>query len=189
MAGEGAGVACREDAELAALVSEFFSDGTSNQRKQQIERHLAEVRQQPDSWCRWVRLLEQPQASPGLLVFALTALQDAGPTLDQPARQAVCCALERLLLSPPGPQPAFVRNKLCQLLVGLACMGGPQEQAGFLDCILQVASCIPLLCCLTTFGGKTLLNLCQHSRLVIIQTDFETLVLALCFQCTVFSRV
>lgn len=138
MAGEGPGAACREDAELAALVSEFFSDGTSNQRKQQIERHLAELRQQPDSWCRWVRLLDQPQASPGLLVFALTALQDAGPTLDQAARQAVWCALERLLLSPPGPQPPFVRNKLCQLLVELACMGGPQEQAGFLDCILQL---------------------------------------------------
>ncbi|KAH9365417.1 hypothetical protein HPB48_017187 [Haemaphysalis longicornis] len=140
MAGEGPGAACREDAELAALVSEFFSDGTSNQRKQQIERHLAELRQQPDSWCRWVRLLDQPQASPGLLVFALTALQEAGPTLDQAARQAVWCALERLLLSPPGPQPPFVRNKLCQLLVGLACMGGPQEQAGFLDCILQTTS-------------------------------------------------
>lgn len=158
MAGEGPNVTCREDAELAGLVSEFFSDSTSNQRKQQIERHLAEVRQQPDSWCRWVRLLDQPQASPGLLVFALTALQDVSPTLDQPARQAVWCALERLLLSPSGPQPTFVRNKLCQLLVGLACMGGPQEQAGFLDCVLQL--CQP--------GGETL-----PLGLLLLQTTSE----------------
>ncbi|XP_075725040.1 exportin ellipsoid body open isoform X2 [Rhipicephalus microplus] len=129
------GALCQE---VGSLVNEFFRDGTSNQRKHEIECRLSELSRQEGSWRQWLRLL-CGNKDPGLLAFAFSALQDAISRrgLDLSARQELRSSLQHLLLS-AQQQPAYVRNKLSKLLVDLACVDWPHNEPGFFDDIAQL---------------------------------------------------
>ncbi|XP_077527585.1 exportin-6-A-like [Haemaphysalis longicornis] len=205
MAGEGPGAACREDAELAALVSEFFSDGTSNQRKQQIAASTPSSLSKNTTSLQWLRHFVLQKKHAALRVYAhwllknaqssdmtaatpisltpLVTLCGSGPpssaiwqncassrtagvdgcgywislkpvlgcwsllsrrfkrlaqrwTRQRARRSGVpwsgCCCLR---LAPSHPLCA---TSCANCLSGWRAWGGPQEQAGFLDCILQL---------------------------------------------------
>ncbi|KAL1478749.1 hypothetical protein MTO96_034861 [Rhipicephalus appendiculatus] len=129
------GALCQE---VGSLVNEFFRDGTSNQRKHEIECRLSELSWQEGSWRQWLRLL-CCNKEPGLLAFAFSALQDAisGHGLDLSARRELRSGLQHLLLS-AQQQPAYVRNKLSKLLVDLACVDWPHNEPNFFDDIVQL---------------------------------------------------
>lgn len=129
------GALCQE---VGSLVNEFFRDGTSNQRKHEIECRLSELSRQEGSWRHWLRLL-CCHKEPGLLAFAFSALQDAISRhyLDLPARQELRSSLQHLLLS-AQQQPAYMRNKLSKLLVDLACIDWPHNEPSFFDDIVQL---------------------------------------------------
>lgn len=129
------GALCQE---VGSLVNEFFRDGTSNQRKHEIECRLSELNRQEGSWRHWLRLL-CCHKEPGLLAFAFSALQDAisRQSLDLSARRELRSSLQHLLLS-AQQQPAYVRNKLSKLLVDLACVDWPHNEPSFFDDIVQL---------------------------------------------------
>lgn len=129
------GAMCQE---VQSLVNEFFRDGTSNQRKHEIECHLSELNRQEGSWRQWLQLV-CCRKEPELLAFAFSALQDAisGHSLDPSARRQLRSSLQHLLLS-SQQQSAFVRNKLSKLLVDLACIDWPHNEPSFFDDIVQL---------------------------------------------------
>lgn len=132
---------------LGALVNEFFSDSTSNQRKREIECQLAEVNQQDGIWLQWLQLVKS-QTQPELLAFAFSALQDtiAGFRLDKSARSHLRAELQFLLMSTQlleqPQQPPFVRKKAAKLLVDLGLIDWPHDEPQFFHNIRQLCQVV-----------------------------------------------
>lgn len=128
---------------VGALVNEFFSDSTSNQRKHAIECQLAELNRQEGSWIQWMQIV-RCQTQPELLAFAFSALQDsiAGHRLDKSARSQLRSELQFRLLSTEllaeKQQPIFVRRKVAKMLVDLGIIDWPHNEPDFFNEIWQL---------------------------------------------------
>lgn len=133
-----------EDASLRALESlmtEFFHDCTTNERKREIEELLNNFAQQVGAW-RFCLYFLSSTRNDYVMMYSLTVFENlinkmwlGVPSQD---KMEIRSCLPKLLLAHHKTLPYFIRNKLCKVIVDIGRQDWPMFYHDFFTNILQL---------------------------------------------------
>ncbi|XP_058296353.1 exportin-6 [Hylobates moloch] len=136
-------VAASEEASLRALESlmtEFFHDCTTNERKREIEELLNNFAQQIGAW-RFCLYFLSSTRNDYVMMYSLTVFENlinkmwlGVPSQD---KMEIRSCLPKLLLAHHKTLPYFIRNKLCKVIVDIGRQDWPMFYHDFFTNILQ----------------------------------------------------
>lgn len=122
-------------------MSEFFSPGTSNERKRQIEELLNQFSQTRDCWKQCLYFLSSTQ-NEYVMMFCLTVLENLinrqWMGFRASDKQEIRMLLNQYLLENHTKVPSFIRNKLVKLVVDIGRIDWPHFYPDFFSSILQL---------------------------------------------------
>ncbi|XP_037073807.1 exportin-6-like [Pollicipes pollicipes] len=126
---------------LEHLMNEFFAAGTTNSRKQQIEKALEEFSQQPAAWKNCL-LCIAGTSNPYVSMFCMTSLESVINKqwlgLRSEERAEIRGSLYRLCLERHHLLAPYLRNKAVKLVVDVARLSWPQFYPDFFSNIITL---------------------------------------------------
>lgn len=126
---------------LCALLTEFFGDHTSNERKREIEALLTNFGRQEGCWRQCLYFLAH-SSNQYVMMFSLNVLEETiGKRWIRMAAESkaeIRTTLQRFLLAKHREVAAFLRNKLCKLVVDIGRLDWPHFFPDFFSNILQL---------------------------------------------------
>ncbi|KAE8579138.1 hypothetical protein XENTR_v10023922 [Xenopus tropicalis] len=126
---------------LESLMSEFFHNGTSNERKREIESLLNNFAQQLGAWRFCFYFLSQSH-NDYVLMYSLSVFENLinKMWLGVPSQEKmeIRSSLPKLLLSQHKTLPSFICNKLCKVIVDMGRQDWPMFYHDFFTNILQL---------------------------------------------------
>ncbi|KAB0383001.1 hypothetical protein FD755_004918 [Muntiacus reevesi] len=133
-----------EEASLRALenlMTEFFHDCTTNERKREIEELLNNFAQQIGAW-RFCLYFLSSTRNDYVMMYSLTVFENlinkmwlGVPSQD---KMEIRSCLPKLLLAHHKTLPYFIRNKLCKVIVDIGRQDWPMFYHDFFTNILQL---------------------------------------------------
>ncbi|XP_037076040.1 exportin-6-like [Pollicipes pollicipes] len=131
---------------LEHLMNEFFAAGTTNSRKQQIEKALEEFSQQPAAWKNCL-LCIAGTSNPYVSMFCMTSLESVINKqwlgLRSEERAEIRGSLYRLCLERHHLLAPYLRNKAVKLVVDVARLSWPQFYPDFFSNIITASASEP----------------------------------------------
>ncbi|EEC15411.1 Exportin-6, putative, partial [Ixodes scapularis] len=126
---------------LCALLTEFFGDQTTNERKREIEGLLTNFGRQEGCWRQCLHFLVH-STNQYVMMFSLNVLEETigKRWIRMPAesKAEIRTTLQRFLLAKHREVAAFLRNKLCKLVVDIGRLDWPHFFPDFFSNILQL---------------------------------------------------
>lgn len=126
---------------LCALLTEFFGDQTTNERKREIEGLLTNFGRQEGCWRQCLHFLAH-STNQYVMMFSLNVLEETigKRWIRMPAesKAEIRATLQRFLLAKHREVAAFLRNKLCKLVVDIGRLDWPHFFPDFFSNILQL---------------------------------------------------
>ncbi|KAG8433210.1 hypothetical protein GDO86_017484 [Hymenochirus boettgeri] len=126
---------------LESLMSEFFHNGTSNERKREIESLLNNFAQQLGAWRLCFYFLSSSH-NDYVLMYSLSVFENLinKMWLGVPSseKMEIRSSLPKLLLSQHKSLPSFICNKLCKVIVDMGRQDWPMFYHDFFTNILQM---------------------------------------------------
>ncbi|KAL4686080.1 hypothetical protein H8959_001677 [Pygathrix nigripes] len=126
---------------LESLMTEFFHDCTSNERKREIEELLNNFAQQIGAW-RFCLYFLSSTRNDYVMMYSLTVFENlinkmwlGVPSQD---KMEIRSCLPKLLLAHHKTLPYFIRNKLCKVIVDIGRQDWPMFYHDFFTNILQL---------------------------------------------------
>ncbi|XP_036159045.1 exportin-6 isoform X5 [Myotis myotis] len=126
---------------LESLMTEFFHDCTTNERKREIEELLNNFAQQVGAW-RFCLYFLSSTRNDYVMMYSLTVFENlinkmwlGVPSQD---KMEIRSCLPKLLLAHHKTFPYFVRNKLCKVIVDIGRQDWPMFYHDFFTNILQL---------------------------------------------------
>ncbi|EPQ10243.1 Exportin-6 [Myotis brandtii] len=126
---------------LESLMTEFFHDCTTNERKREIEELLNNFAQQVGAW-RFCLYFLSSTRNDYVMMYSLTVFENlinkmwlGVPSQD---KMEIRSCLPKLLLAHHKTLPYFVRNKLCKVIVDIGRQDWPMFYHDFFTNILQL---------------------------------------------------
>ncbi|KAM6156221.1 exportin-6 isoform 1-T1 [Rhynchocyon petersi] len=126
---------------LESLMTEFFHDCTTNERKHEIEELLNNFAQQIGAW-RFCLYFLSSTRNDYVMMYSLTVFENlinkmwlGVPSQD---KMEIRSCLPKLLLAHHKTLPYFVRNKLCKVIVDIGRQDWPMFYHDFFTNILQL---------------------------------------------------
>ncbi|XP_015414991.1 PREDICTED: exportin-6 isoform X2 [Myotis davidii] len=126
---------------LESLMTEFFHDCTTNERKREIEELLNNFAQQVGAW-RFCLYFLSSTRNDYVMMYSLTVFENlinkmwlGVPSQD---KMEIRGCLPKLLLAHHKTFPSFVRNKLCKVIVDIGRQDWPMFYHDFFTNILQL---------------------------------------------------
>ncbi|XP_068823429.1 exportin-6 isoform X2 [Capricornis sumatraensis] len=126
---------------LESLMTEFFHDCTTNERKREIEELLNNFAQQIGAW-RFCLYFLSSTRNDYVMMYSLTVFENlinkmwlGVPSQD---KMEIRSCLPKLLLAHHKTLPYFVRNKLCKVIVDIGRQDWPMFYHDFFTNILQL---------------------------------------------------
>uniref|UniRef100_A0A8C9UN02 Exportin-6 n=1 Tax=Spermophilus dauricus TaxID=99837 RepID=A0A8C9UN02_SPEDA len=125
---------------LESLMTEFFHDCTTNERKREIEELLNNFAQQIGAW-RFCLYFLSSTRNDYVMMYSLTVFENlinkmwlGVPSQD---KMEIRSCLPKLLLAHHKTLPYFIRNKLCKVIVDIGRQDWPMFYHDFFTNILQ----------------------------------------------------
>uniref|UniRef100_UPI00358DE5A0 exportin-6-like n=1 Tax=Myxine glutinosa TaxID=7769 RepID=UPI00358DE5A0 len=126
---------------LESIMTEFFHDLTSNERKREIEELLNNFAQQAGAWHHCFFFFSNTR-NEYVMMYSLTVLENVvnrlWPGVNEREKVELRDALPKLLLSRQRSLPPSVRNKLCKVIVDIGRQDWPAFYHDFFSNILQL---------------------------------------------------
>ncbi|XP_052055598.1 exportin-6 isoform X3 [Apodemus sylvaticus] len=126
---------------LESLMTEFFHDCTTNERKREIEELLNNFAQQVGAW-RFCLYFLSSTRNDYVMMYSLTVFENlinkmwlGVPSQD---KMEIRSCLPKLLLAHHKTLPYFIRNKLCKVIVDIGRQDWPMFYHDFFTNILQL---------------------------------------------------
>ncbi|KAM8779604.1 exportin-6 [Rhynchonycteris naso] len=126
---------------LESLMTEFFHDCTTNERKREIEELLNNFAQQIGAW-RFCLYFLSSTRNDYVMMYSLTVFENlinkmwlGVPSQD---KMEIRSCLPKLLLAHHKTLPYFIRNKLCKVIVDIGRQDWPMFYHDFFTNILQL---------------------------------------------------
>ncbi|XP_054991148.1 exportin-6 isoform X3 [Sorex araneus] len=126
---------------LESLMTEFFHDCTTNERKREIEELLNNFAQQIGAW-RFCLYFLSSTRNDYVMMYSLTVFENlinkmwlGVPSQD---KMEIRSCLPKLLLAHHKTFPYFIRNKLCKVIVDIGRQDWPMFYHDFFTNILQL---------------------------------------------------
>ncbi|XP_068003432.1 exportin-6 isoform X3 [Melanerpes formicivorus] len=126
---------------LESLMTEFFHNCTSNERKREIEELLNNFAQQIGAW-RFCLYFLSSTRNDYVMMYSLTVFENlinkmwlGVPSQD---KMEIRSCLPKLLLAQHKTLPYFIRNKLCKVIVDIGRQDWPMFYHDFFTNILQL---------------------------------------------------
>uniref|UniRef100_G1LX17 Exportin-6 n=1 Tax=Ailuropoda melanoleuca TaxID=9646 RepID=G1LX17_AILME len=126
---------------LEGLMTEFFHDCTTNERKREIEELLDNFAQQIGAWRLCLYFLSSTR-NDYVMMYSLTVFENlinkmwlGVPSQD---KMEIRSCLPKLLLAHHKTLPYFIRNKLCKVIVDIGRQDWPMFYHDFFTNILQM---------------------------------------------------
>ncbi|XP_032184464.1 exportin-6 isoform X4 [Mustela erminea] len=126
---------------LESLMTEFFHDCTTNERKREIEELLDNFAQQLGAWRLCLYFLSSTR-NDYVMMYSLTVFENlinkmwlGVPSQD---KMEIRSCLPKLLLAHHKTLPYFIRNKLCKVIVDIGRQDWPMFYHDFFTNILQL---------------------------------------------------
>ncbi|XP_032698564.1 exportin-6 isoform X3 [Lontra canadensis] len=126
---------------LESLMTEFFHDCTTNERKREIEELLDNFAQQIGAWRLCLYFLSSTR-NDYVMMYSLTVFENlinkmwlGVPSQD---KMEIRSCLPKLLLAHHKTLPYFIRNKLCKVIVDIGRQDWPMFYHDFFTNILQL---------------------------------------------------
>nr|XP_042139278.1 exportin-6 isoform X1 [Peromyscus maniculatus bairdii] len=126
---------------LESLMTEFFHDCTTNERKREIEELLNNFAQQVGAW-RFCLFFLSSTRNDYVMMYSLTVFENlinkmwlGVPSQD---KMEIRSCLPKLLLAHHKTLPYFIRNKLCKVIVDIGRQDWPMFYHDFFTNILQL---------------------------------------------------
>uniref|UniRef100_A0A452TP23 Exportin-6 n=1 Tax=Ursus maritimus TaxID=29073 RepID=A0A452TP23_URSMA len=126
---------------LEGLMTEFFHDCTTNERKREIEELLDNFAQQIGAWRLCLYFLSSTR-NDYVMMYSLTVFENlinkmwlGVPSQD---KMEIRSCLPKLLLAHHKTLPYFIRNKLCKVIVDIGRQDWPMFYHDFFTNILQL---------------------------------------------------
>ncbi|KAM6166674.1 exportin-6 isoform 1-T1 [Erethizon dorsatum] len=126
---------------LESLMTEFFHDCTTNERKREIEELLNNFAQQIGAW-RFCLYFLSSTRNDYVMMYSLTVFENlinkmwlGVPSQD---KMEIRSCLPKLLLAHHKSLPYFIRNKLCKVIVDIGRQDWPMFYHDFFTNILQL---------------------------------------------------
>ncbi|XP_074053478.1 exportin-6 isoform X2 [Macrotis lagotis] len=126
---------------LESLMTEFFHDCTTNERKREIEELLNNFAQQIGAW-RFCLYFLSSTRNDYVMMYSLTVFENlinkmwlGVPSQD---KMEIRSSLPKLLLAHHKTLPYFIRNKLCKVIVDIGRQDWPMFYHDFFTNILQL---------------------------------------------------
>uniref|UniRef100_F6VAC3 Exportin-6 n=1 Tax=Ornithorhynchus anatinus TaxID=9258 RepID=F6VAC3_ORNAN len=126
---------------LESLMTEFFHNCTTNERKREIEELLNNFAQQIGAW-RFCLYFLSSTRNDYVMMYSLTVFENlinkmwlGVPTQD---KMEIRSCLPKLLLAHHKTLPYFIRNKLCKVIVDIGRQDWPMFYHDFFTNILQL---------------------------------------------------
>ncbi|XP_073218940.1 exportin-6 isoform X3 [Lepidochelys kempii] len=126
---------------LESLMTEFFHNCTTNERKREIEELLNNFAQQIGSW-RFCLYFLSSTRNDYVMMYSLTVFENlinkmwlGVPSQD---KMEIRSCLPKLLLAHHKTLPYFIRNKLCKVIVDIGRQDWPMFYHDFFTNILQL---------------------------------------------------
>ncbi|XP_054036666.1 exportin-6 isoform X3 [Dryobates pubescens] len=126
---------------LESLMTEFFHNCTSNERKREIEELLNNFAQQIGAW-RFCLYFLSSTRNDYVMMYSLTVFENlinkmwlGVPSQD---KMEIRSCLPKLLLAHHKTLPYFIRNKLCKVIVDIGRQDWPMFYHDFFTNILQL---------------------------------------------------
>ncbi|KAI1233906.1 hypothetical protein IHE44_0004358 [Lamprotornis superbus] len=113
---------------LESLMTEFFHNCTTNERKREIEELLNNFAQQIGAW-RFCLYFLSSTRNDYVMMYSLTVFED---------KMEIRSCLPKLLLAHHKTLPYFIRNKLCKVIVDIGRQDWPMFYHDFFTNILQL---------------------------------------------------
>uniref|UniRef100_A0A8C3ZGW0 Importin N-terminal domain-containing protein n=1 Tax=Denticeps clupeoides TaxID=299321 RepID=A0A8C3ZGW0_9TELE len=126
---------------LESLMTEFFHNCTTNERKREIEELLNSFAAQAGSWRHCLYFLSNSR-NEYVMMYSLTVFENlvnkmwVGVASEEKAELRSC--LPKLLLSQHAVLPFFIRNKLCKVIVDIGRQDWPMFYHDFFSNTLQL---------------------------------------------------
>ena len=125
---------------LENLMSEFFHENTSNQRKRQIEEILEQFAQQQDSWRHCIGYLIETQ-NEYAMIYCLSVLDNfiSKKWINLGAdKTQFRMTIWNYLLTRHRCVPIYIRNKICKLIVNIAKNDWPHDYSDFINNMIEL---------------------------------------------------
>ncbi|KAJ1097279.1 hypothetical protein NDU88_002404 [Pleurodeles waltl] len=126
---------------LESLMTEFFHNGTSNERKREIEELLNNFAQQIGAW-RFCFYFLSSTRNDYVMMYSLTVFENLINKMwlgvPSPDKMEIRNCLPKLLLAHHKSLPYFIRNKLCKVIVDIGRQDWPMFYHDFFTNILQL---------------------------------------------------